>query len=229
MVEAHHHGELSGIGIDFVFLRDADEARVVARGVRDILLDDLKSVQFGALAGCDHGDILASRRGNRGGRRSRVRRRNGTDAGQGVEELGALRDSVGMAGDLLHVLKLRSARREKHVTDAELNGTDDLEVVLGHQVVDGSHASHCGVLDRQDSIVAHSFLHGREHVVESLEVENRGEVHEAAGSLLGVGTFHAGTCHGSGRRKRRGRCGGSLLYRLGERAFACEFSALASA
>ena len=113
--------------------------------------------------------------------------------------------------------------------DTHPHRAHDLEFMLRHRVVDGGDGPHGGVLDRQHAVVAHPRLDGAAHVLESAEVEDRGEGEEAARGLLRVGALRAGTRHGGGRRKLVGR----LLERLAdlrhERVLALDGRALAPA
>jgi hypothetical protein len=87
---------------------------------------------------------------------------------------------------LLDLGKIDPFRRQQDMPDAVAVGPDDFEAVAVHKVVYGRHRTYRRILDRQDSVIAHSLLDGVEDIFETFEVEDGREFHNRARSLLRI-------------------------------------------
>ena len=77
------------------------------------------------------------------------------------------------------------------MVDLDPGGTDDMEVVADHQVVDAVDRARQAVFDGQDAVAAQAALDGAENALKGFAIHDRGIADDLFAGQLGIGAFHA--------------------------------------
>ena len=204
MVQNHHDGGFVGAGVDFQVPADADEAGAVVALVLHGGAQTVQSVQLGAGAAGQGGNVLSAGLGDHLGGHGGVVHGNDIHAGETVEEVAALVDGLLVGIHFLDIGEVRAGINQKIVVDFQPEGADDGEIVLDHQVVHLVHGTGGGIFDGQNAVLAQPLIDGTEHGLKGLEVHNKGIFEDFFTGDLGVSALHALTGdHGRLREKLR--------------------------
>ena len=174
MVQNHHDGGLVGTGVNFQIPADADEAGAVIALVLHGAAQTVQSVQLGAGAAGQGGNVLSAGLGDHLGGEGSVVHGNDIHAGKTMEEVATLVDGLLVGVDLLDIGEVGAGINQKIVVDFQPEGADDGEVMLDHQVVHLVHGTGGGILDGQNAVLAQPLIDGTEHGLKGLEVHNKG-------------------------------------------------------
>ena len=107
-----------------------------------------------------------------------------------------LHDCLFMGKNFSDIFLLHALFRKKTVINFQFDTFYDVEIVLHHQIIDLVHRSCRAVFNRQNSILAETFINGRENTVEVLHIHNLRHFEQSFTGLLRISAGHplAGHC-----------------------------------
>ena len=86
------------------------------------------------------------------------------------KKLRALTYCLFVRKDLLYVRKLCAGQREQRVVNFELDASDNVKMVVPHQVVDLVDGAVCAVLNGKNAVLAQTLLNGAENALKVFKI-----------------------------------------------------------
>ena len=139
--------DLTGTRIDLHLLGNADEASVVVVRKLDLLFQHVQAVKVSAFLGADSSHILAIAFRNHLCSNGRVFNDSHFHILQFFQEVATLSERLFVGEDLLDIGEGSSRLCHQIVADAQTDAFGDMEVVVLHQVVDGTDGTVRAVFD----------------------------------------------------------------------------------
>ena len=150
-------------------------------------------------------------------------------AGETLQIALALGQCLLMGVNFRNVLPPGTGLGQQIVVHLQPHATDNAEIVLHHQIVNGVDAAGGAVFQRQYAVAAQALFNGGEHRLERGKVHDVRQLKELIARKLRIGAGHALTGNGRLRGEQLGRFAHSGLNFACQRRIAAEEPVLVAA
>ena len=191
MGQGKDQADLIGTRIDLHLLGNADEASVVVVRKLDLLFQHVQAIKVSAFLGADSSHILAIAFRNHLCSNGRVFNDSHFHILQFFQEVAALSERLFVGEDLLDIGEGSSRLCHQIVADAQTDAFGNMEVVVLHQVVNGTDGTVRAVFDGQDPVLAKAFFNSIEYALKAVEIHDARHFKEFLAGSLRVGSCNA--------------------------------------
>ena len=183
--DSHDTGSVR-TGVNFQILGDADEAGEVAALVLNRLLQAVKTIELGAAAGGNGGNVVSACLSDILCCLGSIFVDSDFHIAQRLDEVAALAQSLFVGDNFLDIRELGALCCHKAVVNLHADRADNAEIVAHHQVVDLVDRACGAVFNGQHAILAEALFNSGENCIKVLEEHDIGSGEQLLASHLRV-------------------------------------------